>query len=100
MTDLHEEAADWTCLARSRVVTAVPSAFAPDLWLVGAAKKLGEVRVGDVEVHISRLMVSRLMVVRLMVVRLLFVVGYSIRGSAWREERVSAWAKLTTSSRR
>jgi hypothetical protein len=78
VTDLHEEAADWTCLARSRVVTAVPSAFAPDLWLVGPAKKPGEVRVRDVEVHISRLMV----------VRLLFVVGYSIRRFAWREESV------------
>lgn len=66
-------------LARSGVVTAVPSAFAPGAWLVGPAGKVGAARVGDVEVHIAP---------KLPVARLLFLAGYAMRGSAWREEDV------------
>ncbi|MHB1430530.1 MAG: McrC family protein [Streptosporangiaceae bacterium] len=66
-------------LARSGVVTAVPSPFTLGSWLVGPAGKVGAARVGDVEVYITP---------KLRISRLLFLAGYGTRGSAWRDENV------------
>jgi 5-methylcytosine-specific restriction enzyme subunit McrC len=67
-------------LASSGVVTAVPSPYAPGLWLVGPAGKVGAVRVGDVEVRITP---------KVEIARLLFLLGYSAHAAAWRADAVS-----------
>jgi 5-methylcytosine-specific restriction enzyme subunit McrC len=66
-------------LARSDVVTAVPSAYSTGLWQVNPARKVGAARVGDVEIHIRP---------KIGIARLLFLAGYSEHGEAWRPEAV------------
>lgn len=66
-------------LARSDVVTAVPSPYSIGLWQVGPARKVGAARVGDIEIHIRP---------KVGIARLLFLAGYSEHGEAWRPEAV------------
>jgi 5-methylcytosine-specific restriction enzyme subunit McrC len=66
-------------LARSDVVTAVPSLYSTGLWQVGPARKVGAARVGDIEIHIRP---------KIGIARLLFLAGYSEHGDAWRPEAV------------
>jgi 5-methylcytosine-specific restriction enzyme subunit McrC len=65
-------------LARSDVVTAVPSPYS-GLWQVGPARKVGAARVGNIEIHIRP---------KVGIARLLFLAGYSEHGRAWRPEAV------------
>jgi 5-methylcytosine-specific restriction enzyme subunit McrC len=67
-------------LARSGVVSAVPSPYSSGTWLVGPGRKVGAARVGDIEVNIRP---------KLPIARLLFLAGFSAHGSAWQPEAVS-----------
>jgi 5-methylcytosine-specific restriction enzyme subunit McrC len=66
-------------LARSDVVTAVPSPYSSGLWQVSPARKVGAARVGGIEIHIRP---------KVGIARLLFLAGLSEHGSAWRPEAV------------
>lgn len=66
-------------LARSEIVTAVPSAYLPGSWLVGPGRKVGAARLGDIEIHIAP---------KLEIARLLLLAGYAIAGAVWRAEDV------------
>jgi 5-methylcytosine-specific restriction enzyme subunit McrC len=67
-------------LARSGIVTAVPSLYGAGTWLVGPGRKVGAARVGDIEIHIRP---------KVAIARLLFLAGFSAHGSAWRPDAVS-----------
>jgi 5-methylcytosine-specific restriction enzyme subunit McrC len=62
------------------VIRATPSAYAPGVWQVGPAGKVGAARIGDIEIHIEP---------KVPISRLLFLVGYSQHGGAWRTEEVT-----------
>jgi 5-methylcytosine-specific restriction enzyme subunit McrC len=66
-------------LARSDVVTAVPSPYSNGLWQVGPARKVGAARVGGIEIHVAP---------KVGIARLLFLAGYSEHGAAWRPKAV------------
>ena len=66
-------------LARSGVVSAAPSPYAPGLWQLGPASKVGAARIGDIEVLIKP---------KVAIPRLLFLLGYSRYGADWRSEAV------------
>ena len=66
-------------LARSDIVTAIPSPYSTGLWQVGPARKVGAARVGDAEIHIRP---------KIGIARLLFLAGFSEHGEAWRPEAV------------
>lgn len=66
-------------LARSGVVTALPSPFMAGHWEVAADGKVGSARVADLEIHIRP---------KLAVPRLLFLAGYASSGAAWRSDGV------------
>jgi len=66
-------------LAAYGVVTATPSPFRPGAWQIDPAGKVGTVRVGGVEIHIKP---------KVPIARLLFLVGYALKGAAWRPETV------------
>jgi 5-methylcytosine-specific restriction enzyme subunit McrC len=64
-------------LARSGVVSAVPSPYRAGWWQVSAAGKVGAARIGDLEVFIRP---------KVDIARLLFLAGYAERGPDWRGE--------------
>ncbi|MGH8323728.1 MAG: McrC family protein, partial [Steroidobacteraceae bacterium] len=66
-------------LASSGAVNAAPSPYAPGLWRVGPAGKVGTARIGDIEIHIKP---------KVPISRLLFLVGYAQHAAAWRPETV------------
>jgi 5-methylcytosine-specific restriction enzyme subunit McrC len=66
-------------LANSGVVSAMPSPFRSGFWLIGAAGRVGAVKVGDMEIHIRP---------KVSIARLLFLAGYSQHVAAWRPETV------------
>jgi 5-methylcytosine-specific restriction enzyme subunit McrC len=66
-------------LARSGVVTAVPSAYRPGIWIVGPAGQVGTARVDDVVVRIRP---------KVEIKRLLFLLGYSAHGDPWQPDTV------------
>jgi 5-methylcytosine-specific restriction enzyme subunit McrC len=66
-------------LAASGVVTAVPSAYRPGIWIVGPAGKVGTARVDDVVVRIKP---------KVEIKRLLFLLGYSAHGDTWQPDAV------------
>lgn len=64
-------------LARSGVVTASPSPYAPGEWLVAPGDKVGVASIGGVEVWVAP---------KLTIQRLLFLVGYARDPRGWRDE--------------
>jgi 5-methylcytosine-specific restriction enzyme subunit McrC len=66
-------------LAASGVVTAVPSAYRPGVWLVGPAGKVGAAQIGDIEIRIKP---------KVEIARLLFLLGYAQRAAAWQPDTV------------
>ena len=66
-------------LADSGVVTAVPSAYRPGIWLVGPAGKVGAARIGDIEIRIRP---------KVEIGRLLFLLGYAQHAAAWQPDTV------------
>ena len=66
-------------LADSGVVTAVPSAYRPGVWLVGPAGKVGAARIGDIEIRIRP---------KVEIGRLLFLLGYAQHAAAWQPDTV------------
>ena len=66
-------------LARSGVVSAVPSLYRAGVWEVGPVGKVGAARVGDVVVRVKP---------KVEINRLLFLLGYSAHGGAWQQDTV------------
>jgi 5-methylcytosine-specific restriction enzyme subunit McrC len=66
-------------LAGSGVVTAVPSAYCPGVWLVGPAGKVGAARISDIEIRIKP---------KVEIARLLFLLGYAQYAAAWQPDTV------------
>ena len=77
--ELSLTAAEGRLLAASGVVTAVPSAYQPGIWLVSAARKVGAARIGDLMVYIRP---------KVEISRLLFLLGYSMHAADWQPETV------------
>ena len=66
-------------LAASGVVTAVPSAYHPGVWLVGPAGKVGAAQIGDIEIRVKP---------KVEIARLLFLLGYAQHAAAWQPDTV------------
>ncbi len=66
-------------LASSAVVTAVPSAYSPGVWLVGQAGKVGAAQIADIEIRIRP---------KVEIARLLFLLGYARHAAAWQPDTV------------
>lgn len=72
-------AAQGRLLARSELVTAMPSPFESGTWELAARRAVGVARIGDVELWIAP---------KVPVHRLLFLVGYSHNPGGWRDDVV------------
>ena len=66
-------------LAASGVVTALPSAYRPGVWLVGPAGKVGAAKIGDIEIRIKP---------KVEIARLLFLLGYAQHAASWQPDTV------------
>jgi 5-methylcytosine-specific restriction enzyme subunit McrC len=66
-------------LAASGVVTAAPSPYRPESWMVGPAGRVDAARVGGVIVRIKP---------KVAIARLLFLLGYSSHSEAWQQSTV------------
>jgi len=78
-TELPLTLEEGRALAASGIVTAVPSAYRPGVWLVGPAGKVGAARIGDIEMRIKP---------KVEIARLLFLVGYAWYAAAWQLDTV------------
>jgi 5-methylcytosine-specific restriction enzyme subunit McrC len=66
-------------LARSKVVSAVPSPYRNGTWLIGPLNQVGAARIGDLQVSIEP---------KVSISRLLFLVGYASHGVTWLADTV------------
>jgi 5-methylcytosine-specific restriction enzyme subunit McrC len=66
-------------LAASGVVTAVPSAYRPGVWLVGPAGKVGAAQIGNIEIRIKP---------KVEIARLLFLLGYAQHAAEWQPDTI------------
>lgn len=79
LTQVRLSAEQGRRLADSDVVDARPSPYEPDVWEIGARRKVGVAMLGDVEVWVKP---------KLAIDRLLFLVGYAVDPNGWQDELV------------